>query len=54
MVTRAGSRAEPAPAWDERVHLIATSEAADGEARSSAATSGLILGDHLYVDPEDS
>jgi hypothetical protein len=94
MVTREGSSAQPAATWDQRVHLIATSEAVDGTVvettctgyltgdgrvmtshtcvpdprylgdevtvvhdpagagteRSAAATTGLILGDHLYVD----
>ncbi len=98
MVTRDGGGAQPAATWDQRVHLIATSEAADGTVaettctgyltgdrrvmtsnrclpdprylgddvtivhdpagagteRSAAATTGLILGDHLYVDLESS
>jgi hypothetical protein len=52
MVTREGSSAEPAPAWDEV--SVVHDPAGAGGARSSAATSGLILGDHLYVDLEGS
>jgi hypothetical protein len=95
MVTRDGGAASPASTWDQRVHLVATAEAADGSVvettctgyltsdgrvmtshrclpdprhlgdevtivhdpagaatEQSAATSGLVLGAHLYVDLE--